>query len=167
MLWKQCRGIGPHCVLRGMFHGFSRVAAGTWGSFSSYDGDGPKDLMFVQRRLNSCLVVRETSGFSSRLGRAIGTPLEVRRETQRPFPVDTRILGFLSNFKGSQASSPFEALNSAFLFSCQRHLRPPVEMRRRPTAISSVSTGDSDIPSSCDMKHEPKFKSLQGYPAFF
>ena len=34
-------------------------------------------------------------------------------------------------------------------------------------ASSRVSTGDSDIPSSCDMKHEPKFKPLQGNPAFF
>ena len=30
-----------------------------------------------------------------------------------------------------------------------------------------VSTGDSDIPSSCEMKDEPAFKPLQGNPAFF
>ena len=167
MLWRQCRGIGPHCTLRGKSHGFSRVAAGTWGSFYSYDGDGPKELVFVQQRLNSCLVARETSGFSSRLGRAIGTPLEVRRETQRPFPVDTRILGFLSNFKGSQASSPFEALNSAFLFSCQRHLRPPVEMRWGTKFFPRASTGDSDIPSCCEMKDVPAFKSVQGNQDLF
>ena len=35
----QCRGIGPYLVARGKSHGFSRVAAGTWGIFSSYDGD--------------------------------------------------------------------------------------------------------------------------------
>ena len=34
-------------------------------------------------------------------------------------------------------------------------------------AFSTVSTGDSDIPSSCDMKHKPKFKPLQGNVAFF
>ena len=34
-------------------------------------------------------------------------------------------------------------------------------------AFSRVSTGDSDIPSSCDMKDEPEFKALQGKPAFF
>ena len=33
------RGIGPHLVARGKSHGFSRVAAGRWGIFSSYDGD--------------------------------------------------------------------------------------------------------------------------------
>ena len=36
---------------------------------------------------------------------AIGMPLEVKQETQGPFPVDTGILRFLSIFKMSQASS--------------------------------------------------------------
>ena len=39
LLWTQCRVIGPHLVARGKSHGFSRVAAGTWGIFSSYDGN--------------------------------------------------------------------------------------------------------------------------------
>ena len=39
LLCMQCRGIGPHLVARGQSHGFSRVAAGTLGIFSSYDGD--------------------------------------------------------------------------------------------------------------------------------
>ena len=34
-------------------------------------------------------------------------------------------------------------------------------------AFSSVNTGDSDIPSSCEMKEEPAFKALQGKPDFF
>ena len=38
LLCMQCKAIGPHLVARGMSHGFSRVAAGTWGIFSSYDG---------------------------------------------------------------------------------------------------------------------------------
>ena len=33
------QGIQPHLVARGKSHGFSRVAAGTWGIFSSFDGD--------------------------------------------------------------------------------------------------------------------------------
>ena len=40
-------------------------------------------------------------------------------------------------------------------------------MMWRPRAFSSVSTGDSDISSSCEMKDEPGFKPLQGKPAFF
>ena len=38
LLCMQCRGIGPHLMARGKSNGFSRVAAGTWGIFSSYDG---------------------------------------------------------------------------------------------------------------------------------
>ena len=43
----------------------------------------------------------------------------MRRETKHSFLVGRVILGFLSIFKKSQASSPFEALNSAFLSRCQ------------------------------------------------
>ena len=39
LLCMQCRGIRPHLVAIGKSHGFSRVASGTWGIFSSYDGD--------------------------------------------------------------------------------------------------------------------------------
>ena len=106
-------------------------------------------------------------GFSSRLVRAIGMSLEVRLKTQGRFPAATGILGFLSVFKRSQASSPFEALNSACLTRCQSDLGPPLEMRRRTRAFSRASTGDSDIPSSCEMKNEPVFKSIHGNPGFF
>ena len=39
----------------------------------------------------------------------------MRQETEVHFLVGTVILGFLSIFKKSQASSPYEALNSMFL----------------------------------------------------
>ena len=45
--------------------------------------------------------------------------LDVRWETKRPFLVYTEILGFLSIFKKSRASAPFEALNSVDLSSWQ------------------------------------------------
>ena len=93
--------------------------------------------------------------------------LEMRQDTEVHFLVGTVILRFLSIFKNSQASSPFEALNSVCLSRCQRDVIPPVQMRRRPTAFSRVSTGDSHIPSSCEMKDEPEFKPLQGNLAFF
>ena len=82
------------------------------------------------------------------------------------FLVGTVILGFLSIFKKSQASSPNEALNSVCLLRGQRDVRPPVQMRRTPTAFSRFSTGDSDMPLSCEMKDEPQFKPLQGNWAF-
>ena len=81
--------------------------------------------------------------------------------------VGTVILVFLSIFMKSQASSPFEALNSAHISKSQMDVRPSVQMRLRTMAFSRVSTGDSDIPSSCEMKDEPAFKTLQGKPAFF
>ena len=43
----QCRGVGPHLVARGKSHRFSRVAAGTWGIFSSYNGDAHSKREFV------------------------------------------------------------------------------------------------------------------------
>ena len=93
--------------------------------------------------------------------------LEVRQETKAHFLVGTVILGFLSIFKKRQALSPFEALNFVCLSRCQRDVITPDKMRQRPTDFSSVSTGDSDIPSSCEMKDEPEFKPLQGNLAFF
>ena len=48
LLCTQCRGFGPHLPPRGMSHEISRVAAGTWGIFSSYSGDGHSKHHFVQ-----------------------------------------------------------------------------------------------------------------------
>ena len=47
LLCMQRRGIGPHLVGRRKAHGFSRVTAGTWGIFSSYDGDAHSKPEFV------------------------------------------------------------------------------------------------------------------------
>ena len=44
----KCWGIGPHLAGRGKSHEFSRVAAGTWGTFSSYDGGAHSKREFVQ-----------------------------------------------------------------------------------------------------------------------
>ena len=118
-----------------------------------------------------------TSGFLSsynghcrnlnKLGTAIRKLLELRQETEVHFLVGRVILGFLLIFKKSQASSPFQAINSECLSRCQSDVIPTVQMRQRPMAFSRVSTGDSDIPSSCEMKQEPEFKPMQGNPAFF
>ena len=93
--------------------------------------------------------------------------LEVRKETGVHFLVCTVILGFLSIFKKSQASSAYEALNSVCLSRGQRDVRPPVQMRRTPMSFSRVSTADSDMPSSCELKDEPEFKPMKGNQAFF
>ena len=101
------------------------------------------------------------------LGRKIWMLLEVRQETEVHFLVATVILGFLSISKKSQASSPFEALNSVCLSRCQRDVIPPVQMRRRLTAFSRVSTRDSQIPSSCEMKDDLNLSHCREIPISF
>ena len=101
------------------------------------------------------------------LGRKIQTLLDESREAKRPLLVGTIILVFVSIFKKSQASSPFEALNSAHLSKSQIDVRPSVQKSLRTMAFSRCSTRDSDIPSPCEMKDEPAFKALQGNLAFF
>ena len=91
----------------------------------------------------------------------------MRQENEFHFLVGTVTLGFLSIFMKGQAWPPYEALNSLWHSRGQRDVRPPVQMRRTPMSFSRVSTGDSDMPSSCEMKDEPEFKPLQGNPAFF
>ena len=93
--------------------------------------------------------------------------LDVRQETEFHFLFGTVILGLLSIFKKSQASSPYEAFNSVCLSSGHSEERPPVQMTRTPSAFSMVSTRDSDMSSSCEMKDELYFMPLQGNRAFF
>ena len=97
----------------------------------------------------------------------IRTLLEVRKETEVHFLFGTMILGPLSIFKKGQASSPYEAFNSVCLSRGHRDVRPPVQMTLTPSAFSSVSTWDSHMSSSCEMKNEPEFTPLQGNRAFF
>ena len=63
------QGIRASSPLRGMSHGISRVAAGTWGIFLSYSGDCHSKLHFVQRSQVSCLVMTDTS--EAKLGLAV------------------------------------------------------------------------------------------------
>ena len=115
---------------------------------------GVSILVFLQHHQHSCLVMMDTSAIYARLLRTIRTLLELRSDTEDHFLFDTVILGFLTIFKNCQASSIFEAVKSTWLSSCQRYVRPLFEMRWRPRAFCRVSTGDSDILSSCDMNDE-------------
>ena len=47
LLCMQFRGIGTRLVASGKSHGFPLVAAGTWGIFSSYNGDDHSKREFV------------------------------------------------------------------------------------------------------------------------
>ena len=44
----QFSGNGSHLAMRRKSHGFSHVAVGNWGIFSSYGGDGHLYLEFLQ-----------------------------------------------------------------------------------------------------------------------
>ena len=46
-------------------------------------------------------------------------------------------------------------------------MRPAVHIRLEPRASSRDCTEYSDIFFSCEKKHEPAFKPLQGNPTFF
>ena len=96
LLCTKCWGIKPHLSASGKSHELSRVAAGTWCIFSSYGGDGHLKLGFVQRSQDSCLVMTDTSGSKTMLGRKIHTLLELRREAKLPLLVGTVIWVFLS-----------------------------------------------------------------------
>ena len=93
--------------------------------------------------------------------------LEVSCGTEGHFLVGTVILGFLTIFKNVQALSTFEALEFASLSWCQRDVSPLVHMRWRPRAFIRVSTGASDIVSTCDIKDDPAIKPQQRNPSFF
>ena len=104
LLCTQWRKSGPHLASRGKSHGFSQVAAGTCGIFSSYGRDVHSKLEFLPRSQDTCLGMTNTSGIYTRLGRRTRTLLEVKREIRPPFLVGTVILGFLSIFKNSEPS---------------------------------------------------------------
>ena len=91
----------------------------------------------------------------------------MRHETEFHFLFGTVILGLLSIWKKSQASSPYETFKSVCLSRSHSDVRPPVQMTLTPTAFSRVCTWDSDMSSSCEMKEEPEFTPLQGNWAFF
>ena len=62
LLCTQCMGMGPHLMARGKSHGFSRVASGTWGIFSSDDAYVHSKLEFVQRLQDICLCMMDNLG---------------------------------------------------------------------------------------------------------
>ena len=72
----QCQGIRPHVASRQKSHGFSRVASGTWDIFSDNGRDSASKFVYVQRHQDSCLLVWDSLGFSSRHGTAIGNPFK-------------------------------------------------------------------------------------------
>ena len=78
-----------------------------------------------------------------------------------------RDIGIPIKFQGESSLISFWSLELDRPLKVSRDVRHPVQMRWGNRVSSRISTQDSDIPSSCDMKYEPKFKPLQGNQAFF
>ena len=78
-----------------------------------------------------------------------------------------RDIGIPSNFQEESSLVSFSSLEFHEPLEVSRDVRPPVQMRRGTRISSRISTQDSDIRSSSQMKDEPAFKSLQGNPTLF
>ena len=66
---------------------------------------------------------------------------------------------------GSQVSTCVEAWNSAFLSSCKRGFRPPVELNWGPGAFLEFATGVSVLPLCCELTLGVPFESVPGNQA--
>ena len=107
LLCTQCRGIGPHLAARGKSLGFSRVAAGTCGYILELRRGWPFHTRVCSATSGLQPSCEGQLGILLKAGTAIVTPLHVWRETKGAFPRAIGILGLLSSFMRSQASSPF------------------------------------------------------------
>ena len=76
-------------------------------------------------------------------------------------------IGIPINFQEESGIVTFGSIDLGKALDVSRDLRPCVLMRPGPRDFSRDCTEHSDIPLSCEMKDEPAFKPLQGYPAFF
>ena len=78
-----------------------------------------------------------------------------------------RDIGIPINFQEESSLDSFWSLELHEPLEVSRDVRAPVKMMRGTRVSSRISIQDSNIASSCDMKHEPKFKPLEGNTAFF
>ena len=78
-----------------------------------------------------------------------------------------RDIGFPIQFQDESGLVAFWNIEVHEPLEVSRDVRPPVYMSRGTRVFSSVSTEDSDIHSSWEMKDEPAFKALQGNPTLF
>ena len=76
-------------------------------------------------------------------------------------------IGIPINFQEESGIVTFGSIDLHVPPEVSRDMTHLVQRSQGHRAFSRVSTGDSDIPSSCEMKDEPAFKPLQGNPIFF
>ena len=78
-----------------------------------------------------------------------------------------RDIGIPINFQEESSLVSFGSLEIHEPLEVSRDVRPPIQKTRGARVSSRISTQDSDIPSSCQMKDEPAFKPLHGNPTLF
>ena len=78
-----------------------------------------------------------------------------------------RDIGIPINFQEESSLVSFGSVELCEPLEVSRDVRSPVQLRRGTRVSSRISTQDSDIPSSCQMKDEPAFKPLLGNPTLF
>ena len=78
-----------------------------------------------------------------------------------------RDIGIPINFQEESRLFNFWSLELHEPLEVSRDVRPPVHLTRGTRVSSRISTHDSDIRSSCQMKDEPAFKPLQENPTLF
>ena len=76
-------------------------------------------------------------------------------------------IGIPIHFQEASGIVTFWSLEFCVPLEVSKWCYSPYPDEAETMAFSRVSTGDSDIPSSCEMQHEPEFKPLRGSPAFF
>ena len=77
-----------------------------------------------------------------------------------------RDIGIPINFQEESGLGTFGSTELHGPLEVSMDVRPHVQMRLVPRAVSRDCTEDSDNPLSCEMKDEPAFKPLQGNPMF-
>ena len=78
-----------------------------------------------------------------------------------------RDIGIPINFQEESSLVSFLSLELHEPLAVSRDVSPTVQITWGTRFSSRISTEDSDIPSSCQMKDEPAFKPLQGNPTLF
>ena len=159
------------------------------GNWASSPGNGEVSYMFssCHRNLGYILKLRRGWPFKTRVCSATSGLLSSYEENLRnlheAWQGDTDASrgeaggrGSLSSFH-SDIRIPINFQESGTIIFCSFELRVPLEVSKGyetscpdeagTMAASRVSTGDSDIPSSCKMRDGPAFKPLQGHPVFF
>ena len=78
-----------------------------------------------------------------------------------------RDIGIPINFQEVSSLVSFGSLELHEPLEVSRDVRPPVQTTWGTRASSRISTRNSDIPSSCEMKDVPAFKPLHANPTLF